>query len=78
MGVKRGGGKEKKKKKKKKKKKQPPPPPPPPQEREREREGGGSLRVLCIIIANHGFESASDDIERIDENHPWVTDDVHV
>ena len=32
------------------------------------------------IIANHGFESASflSNVmkERIDENHPWVTDDV--
>ena len=33
--------------------------------------------IYNIIIANHGFESASflSKKEEIDENHTWVTDD---
>ena len=34
--------------------------------------------IVQYIIAKHGFESASFLVmkERIDENHPWVTDDA--
>lgn len=33
------------------------------------------LEIICHMVANHGSESTSFLMERIDANHLWVTDD---